>query len=159
LPTIHIVEGRELDDKWFIALLDIDFFGLCDVTIHKSAIPRLHMSVYPKLGETEIPNIKWSCVDGVHDGQASWGTKGQLAKGGLDGSIEIELGTDEAVLLIIIGEDARWRIEEWQPLFGGNPQDAAFAFHDTPHAIIGQAIGRGIAFEGFLARLVHNSLI
>ena len=143
LGLAAIVECREVDGERLIALMDADSLSDRDIIIQIIATCEGRLVIYQEFGEAQFAYLMHGRVSSHHRHHASIRTQEYLAFRIADGSIEIELGTEQTIILIETGKGLRIRVENRKSVVRSNPQHSLVVLHNTLDGVVGQSIAGG----------------
>ena len=123
--------------------MDADSLSDRDIIIQIIAACKGRLVIYQEFGEAQFAYLMHRRISSHHRHHTSIRTQEYLALCIADGSIKIELGTEQAIILIETGKGLRIRIENRKSVVRSNPQHALVVLHDTLDGIVGQSIAGG----------------
>ena len=134
--------------------MQTNLLGNGDVLVQIVAASEYGLVIYLQARETETLHIVHLAVDAQEAHHTKLRAEVYLALRGTNGSIEIELGTEQTIFLEETAKRLCLRIEDGESILGGYPKHTLIVLHDAHHRIVGQTIGSGIVLDVALAFLV-----
>ena len=100
--------------------------------------------IYQKFGKAQLTRLMHRTVYALYSHHTRIGAQEYFALGIADGSIEIELRTDQTVFTGETAECLGLRIEDRESVIGSYPQHALVILYNTLHDIVGKSVIGGI---------------
>ena len=120
--------------------MDTQLPGNRDILIQIITAGKNRLVIYQKFGKTQFSRIKSRKIESLHRHHSLIRSQEDFSLGIANGSIEIELGTEQTILPIETAEGFRLRIKDRQSVVCGYPQHALIIFHNALDGIIRQSI-------------------